>query len=813
MVTSIRLLLLAIVISFCSNWQFAFQITYVNTSVKTFYDLANQGYQLQNRCSKLDPHCRLPNIEWSERWSTIVSSFYPGTLVGFLAVPFIVERIGVKSTMITMSFSAIAGCLVHFFAAFSVHSESMNKFALSLPRGYGAFMFDAILVLGRFLIGCQSGTSLSLLPLYIVEVSPLKDRGFLNTFQQVAQAVGTLLGLLIGSEAIIPLGEWRYTVMQVAALLPTLLYVAVLTLTPKTPMQLLKDGSDISQVLSSLRFYHGKEGNLKEVENETAQATKMSYDQKPEGIPWATWKGFFIGACAAMSYSFTADDLIDTFSAQILHKAPMTNGTEDGDLIDDSADRISVILGGILVVGSIAGTFLIDRFGRRPLLLLGLLGSAISNAVAVIFCTNSLIVTLGFAATKLFIGLGAGAPAWFLTSELVHPHYMTVMQSLSTGLLLMSTALATFFFLRLELWIGTWSMFALSSAPALVLAIILFLYLPETKDRNHEEIQRILGKTSFSGLIKKGGPKIAPYYVSIQSVIANMEASDWPRQRKSRLTEEENHSQSIRAPTDYEKIKRPVERDWPICLFLSLAGALIVAGLFFATITGFITYEGDAHRSMFEKQKSMYEQGKHVEIPLQATPGQQRMEEEKVWTTAVPEPVPTQKPVVSPRTQQTPPPPKPPQQAAQQSAKATQQQPKNAQVSSSTPSQSTQQIPQPAHQTQQPPLNQNQQKPSPQPTVPRPNPQQNAQPQQQKLQQPVAQGQKTPPQPAGKTVSVQQPHPKPKPAQPSQAQQQKQTAQAPVPQSASNQPPPQRSTPVPQTPENKAKPNTPGSQP
>ena len=38
----------------------------------------------------------------------------------------------------------------------------------------------------------------------------------------------------------------------------------------------------------------------------------------------------------------------------------MTNGTEDGDLIDDSADRISVILGGILVVGSIAGTFLVS---------------------------------------------------------------------------------------------------------------------------------------------------------------------------------------------------------------------------------------------------------------------------------------------------------------------------------------------------------------------------------------------------------------------------------------------------------------------
>ncbi|VDM51768.1 unnamed protein product [Angiostrongylus costaricensis] len=175
----------------------------------------------------------------------------------------------------------------------------------------------AILSIGRLLIGIQAGASLCLLPLYIIEISPLEHRPFLSTFQQVSQALGTLLGLLIGSEEILHLGSSR-------------------------PLR-------------------------------------------------KSLKGFLVGVAASASYAFTADDLIDTFSAKML--------TVHYDL------------------------WQVDRFGRRHLLLFGLFGSSAAMCLPAFFPEQKLLVSLGFTLTKAFIGLGAGAPPWFLTSELVGKKY------------------------------------------------------------------------------------------------------------------------------------------------------------------------------------------------------------------------------------------------------------------------------------------------------------------------------------------------------------------------------------------------------
>ena len=88
------------------------------------------------------------------------------------------------------------------------------------------------------------------------------------------------------------------------------------------------------------------------------------------------------------------------------------------------ADLISVVMGVVLVLGSVGGAFLIDRFGRRRLIILGLLGCSSSNLLLVIFPFSVRVATVSFTLTKAFIGLGAGAPAWFLTTELVLPHFI-----------------------------------------------------------------------------------------------------------------------------------------------------------------------------------------------------------------------------------------------------------------------------------------------------------------------------------------------------------------------------------------------------
>ena len=180
------------------------------------------------------------------------------------------------------------------------------------------------------------------------------------------------------------------------------------------------------------------------------------------------------------------------------------------------ADLISVVMGVVLVLGSVGGAFLINRFGRRRLIILGLLGCSSSNLLLVIFPSSVRVATISFTLTKVFIGLSAGAPAWFLTTELVlhlgsrklnilqvPPSRVSLFQSFSTGILLITTMLVTFFYLRLELAIHQYrfcsckiytiqsfkfSILLLTTGPAMILAILLFLFLPETQNRTNAEV-------------------------------------------------------------------------------------------------------------------------------------------------------------------------------------------------------------------------------------------------------------------------------------------------------------------------------------
>uniref|UniRef100_A0A915C2Y4 Major facilitator superfamily (MFS) profile domain-containing protein n=1 Tax=Parascaris univalens TaxID=6257 RepID=A0A915C2Y4_PARUN len=78
----LKLVAVAALVSFFANWQFAYQITYVNTAVGTFFVLANHAYSVTENCTQ----CLLPYESWSTQWSLIVASFYPGTIIGFLVV-------------------------------------------------------------------------------------------------------------------------------------------------------------------------------------------------------------------------------------------------------------------------------------------------------------------------------------------------------------------------------------------------------------------------------------------------------------------------------------------------------------------------------------------------------------------------------------------------------------------------------------------------------------------------------------------------------------------------------------------------------
>ncbi|CAD5234562.1 unnamed protein product [Bursaphelenchus xylophilus] len=478
MLPTVRAFIVAGFVSFVSNWQFGYQITYVNTASEDFFDLYKHALELNETVTVV--------TDWAQKWSLVVSSFYPGTFLGFVAVPVLVNKIGVKNGMFYSSFPAVIGCCLMIF---------VQNFVLISPT-----CFLAVLMFGRFLTGIQSGCSLCLLPLFYHETSDKEHREFLVALQQVFQAVATFVGFLCGSNLIFSTGYTKVVWLQIIGLFPSALGLIFFFWSPKTPKVIIESSKSKSYdpaLYKSAQFYQGSDADLcifgleAEVASERLKISDQKYDNK---ILKSDIKGGILGFIAGISFGFTGDDLVDSYSTEILYNhshGPVAAVTD-----------IALLMGLILIGSSVVGAFLLDHYGNRIMLIYGLIGTAFANVLSSTgsFLGSWMLTASGMILTKCFIGLGAGAPAWFLSSELVSQRNASLAQTISTGSLLVVVGLLTSSFLSVDLLIPNWSLMLMTSVPASICALILYLFLPETKGIRADQVNPLLNDKFFSGL-------------------------------------------------------------------------------------------------------------------------------------------------------------------------------------------------------------------------------------------------------------------------------------------------------------------------
>ncbi|KAJ3602089.1 hypothetical protein NHX12_029849, partial [Muraenolepis orangiensis] len=111
-------------------------------------------------------------------WSTTVSIFAIGGLLGTLCVSFLVKSLGRKGTLLLNNIFATAAALL-----------------LSLGEKAGSF---EMLILGRLIMGVDSGIALSTLPMYLGEISPRRMRGSIGQFNSILICLGVFTGQVLG---------------------------------------------------------------------------------------------------------------------------------------------------------------------------------------------------------------------------------------------------------------------------------------------------------------------------------------------------------------------------------------------------------------------------------------------------------------------------------------------------------------------------------------------------------------------------------------------------------------------------------------
>ncbi len=233
----------------------------------------------------------------------------------------------------------------------------------------------------RFIGGTAFGAALILAPMYIAEVSTAKNRGKLVSIQQLNIVIGLSAAYFTGyflqqsiSDVVEASGNineenvWRW--MFGLELVPAVIYFFLLFLVPKSPRWLYvkNRGLEAFEILQKLH------GDDKAVEEELIIKESLSENNKKEKVAiseifkkslrFVLFIGIFIGVIQMI----TGINAIFFYSTSIFKQSGI--GT-------NAAFASSVLVGIINIVFTLLAMLLIDRMGRKPLMLIGLMGAAL----------------------------------------------------------------------------------------------------------------------------------------------------------------------------------------------------------------------------------------------------------------------------------------------------------------------------------------------------------------------------------------------------------------------------------------------------
>ena len=256
----------------------------------------------------------------------------------------------------------------------------------------GAAQSAETLAVARFCAGAAVGAASVLSPVYISEVTPAHVRGRLASAQQVmiicgltgaflanyylAATAGSSLHLLSGYAA------WRWMFWLQA--LPAALFFVTLLLIPESPRFLVSKGrtEEAGRVLTRLFGTQAAQAKLPEIERSLARdhAPSLADLRKPGG----GWRPIvWVGIGLAVFQQLVGINVVFYYGA-VLWQAV---GFSEADSL-----KINIASGLLSIAACVAAIFLIDRIGRKPLLLIGSIGMAITLTVLTIaFASGTLV--------------------------------------------------------------------------------------------------------------------------------------------------------------------------------------------------------------------------------------------------------------------------------------------------------------------------------------------------------------------------------------------------------------------------------------
>ncbi|PAN51065.1 hypothetical protein PAHAL_9G567300 [Panicum hallii] len=380
----------------------------------------------------------------------------------------------------------------------------------------------ALLMAGRFVAGIGVGFALMIAPVYTAEVAPTSARGFLTSFPEVFNNFGILLGYVSNfAFARLPVHlSWR-AMFLVGAVPPVFLGVAVLAM-PESPRWLVMRGridearrvlqrtsdspAEAEERLLDIKKVVGIPEGVSDADDVAAIVRASNKSSRSDGV----WKELLINPSrpvrrmlvAGLGLMFiqqaTGVDCVVMYSPRVFERAGIKSKTNS--------------LGASMAVGACKtffipiSTLLLDRIGRRPLLLASGGGMAIflftlatslhmmdrrPEGEAAALGAVSIAAMLSFVAS---FASGLGPVAWVYCSEIYPLRLRAQAAAIGTGLNRIMSGATTMSFLSLSDAITIAGSFYLYACVAAAGWVFMYFFLPETMGKSLEDTVKLFGK-------------------------------------------------------------------------------------------------------------------------------------------------------------------------------------------------------------------------------------------------------------------------------------------------------------------------------
>nr|CAD1826567.1 unnamed protein product [Ananas comosus var. bracteatus] len=376
----------------------------------------------------------------------VVSIFIVGAFIGSISSASLIDKFGCKRTLQIDTIPLILGALI------SAQAHSLDE-----------------MLWGRFLVGLGIGVNTVLVPLYISEVAPTKYRGSLGTLCQIGTCLGIIASLALGIPSESDPHWWR--TMLYTACVPGLIIMLGMQFAVESPRWLCKVGrlDDARKVVGRLWGMSEVEKSIEEiksvVENDGAESSWLDLLEEPHK------RVAFIGGSLFLLQQFAG--------------------------INGSSALASLFVGITNLGGALIASYLMDKQGRKKLLIGSYLGMVCSMLIyAISFpLDEGLSHILSISGTLMYIftfALGAGPVTGIIIPELSSALTRSKIMGFSFSVHWVCNFLVGLFFLELVDKFGVGSVYAAFGGVSLLTAVFAMYFIVETQGRSLEEIEMSL---------------------------------------------------------------------------------------------------------------------------------------------------------------------------------------------------------------------------------------------------------------------------------------------------------------------------------